>query len=296
MKALSPLDTLALLVVLALWSGNFVATKIGLNGIDVLFFCGWRFLIAGICGLPFLRMPGKNLSYLLIISLVLGTIHFAFLMYGIRGAGAGASTIVYQLNVLFGVILGILLFGEQFSYLRFTCILLAIAGLTVTLWQKAEFSASLALSSVVIAAFIFAYAQIMVKKVKGMPGFTINTWVNLLAAPQMFLLSYIFEGNQWVVISQIPLNSILALLYTSVLSGVFAYGFWYYLLQKYPVGTVLPMTLIVPLNGVLLSVFLLGEVLSPELAFGGAMILLSVVGIYMHDQIKTLNFGRRLRK
>jgi O-acetylserine/cysteine efflux transporter len=80
------------------------------------------------------------------------------------------------------------------------------------------------------------------------------------------------------------------------LSGVFAYGFWYYLLQKYPVGTVLPMTLIVPLNGVLLSVFLLGEVLSPELAFGGAMILLSVVGIYMHDQIKTLNFGRRLRK
>jgi O-acetylserine/cysteine efflux transporter len=293
MKSLSRLDTLALIVVLALWSGNFVATKIGLNGIDVLFFSGWRFLIAGICGLPFLRMPGKNLGYLLIISLVLGTIHFAFLMYGIHGAGAGASTIVYQLNVLFGVILGIVLFGEQFSYLRFACIFLAIAGLTVTLWQKVEFSVSLALVSVLTAAFIFAYAQIMVKKVKGMPGFTINTWINLLAAPQMFLLSYIFEGNQWALIPQVPIESILALLYTSALSGVFAYGFWYYLLQKYPVGAVLPMTLIVPLNAVILSLFLLGEVLTPQLAFGGAMILLSVIGIYLHDHIKMPHFARR---
>lgn len=296
MKTLSRLDSLALLIVLVLWSGNFVATKIGLNGIDVMFFSGWRFLIAGVCGLPFLKMPGKNLSYLLVISMVLGTIHFTFLMYGIHGAGAGASTIVYQLNVLFGVLLGILLFGEQFSYLRFSCIILAIAGLTVTLWQKSEFSVSLALLSVVTAAFIFAYAQIMVKKVKGMPGFSINTWVNLLAAPQMFLLSYVFEGNQWALIPEIPLNSILALLYTSALSGVFAYGFWYYLLQKYPVGTVLPMTLVVPLNGVILSLLLLGEVMTPELIFGGAMILLSVVGIYMHDQIKLLRFGRGARK
>jgi O-acetylserine/cysteine efflux transporter len=289
MKALTRLDTLALLVVLGLWSGNFVATKIGLNGIDVLFFSGWRFLIAGVCGLPFLKMPGKNLANLLVISVVLGTIHFAFLMYGIHGAGASASTIIYQLNVLFGVLLGILLFGEQFSYLRFGCIVVAIAGLTVTLWQKSDFSVSLALLSVAAAAFIFAYAQIMVKKVKGMPGFSINTWVNLLAAPQMFLLSFVFEGNQWALIQQIPLNSILALLYTSALSGVFAYGFWYYLLQKYPVGTILPMTLVVPLIGVILSTFLLGEVMTPQLIFGGAMILLSVVGIYMHDQIKILN-------
>jgi O-acetylserine/cysteine efflux transporter len=296
MKALSRLDTLALLVVLALWSGNFVATKIGLNGIEVLFFCGWRFLIAGLCGLPFLKMPGRNLGYLLMISLVLGTIHFAFLMYGIDGAGAGASTVVYQLNVLFGVLLGILLFGEQTSYLRFACIILAIAGLAVTLWQQADFSVSLALLAVVTAAFIFAYAQIMVKKVKGMPGFSINTWVNLLAAPQMFLLSYFFEGNQWAVMSQVPVGSILALLYTSALSGVFAYGFWYYLLQKYPVGTVLPMTLVVPLNGVILSVLLLGEVVTPELIFGGMMILLSVIGIYLHDQIRALHRGRRYQK
>jgi len=296
MKTLSKLDSLALLIVLGLWSGNFVATKIGLNGIDVLFFSGWRFLIAGVCGLPFIKMPGKNLSYLLATSVVLGTIHFAFLMYGIHGAGAGASTIVYQLNVLFGVILGILLFGEQFSYLRFSCIVLAIAGLAVTFWQKSEFSASLALLSVVTAAFIFAYAQIMVKKIKGMPGFSINTWINLLAAPQMFLLSYIFEGNQWALIPQIPVNSIFALLYTSALSGVFAYGFWYYLLQKYPVGTILPMTLIVPLNGVILSVLLLGEIMTPELIFGGAMILLSVIGIYLHDQLKLLRFRRGIDK
>ena len=295
MNPLTRLDQMALLVVLALWSGNFVASKIGLNGIDVLFFSGWRFLIAGVIGLPFLRMPKGNFGALLAISVVLGTIHFAFLMHGINGTGAGASTIVYQLNVLFGVILGIVLFKEDFSYLRFGCILLAILGLTVTFWEKSQFSLSVPLLSVVIAAFIFAYAQIMVKKVNTMPGFAVNTWVNLLAAPQMLLLSWIFEGNQWVRIPEIPTGSILALLYISALSGVFAYGFWYYLLQKYPVGAILPMTLIVPLNGVILSVFLLGEVMTPELLIGGTMILLSVVGVYMHDRIKTLFDGRRRR-
>ena len=36
--------------------------------------------------------------------------------------------------------------------------------------------------------------------------------------------------------------------------------------------------------------------MTPELIFGGAMILLSVVEIYMHDQIKLLHFGRGSRK
>ena len=60
------------------------------------------------------------------------------------------------------------------------------------------------------------------------------------------------------------------------LHGGRGYGIWYRLLQRYPVTTVLPLSLLAPTFGVLCGIFMLGEPASLEKLSGAAITLAGV--------------------
>ena len=57
------------------------------------------------------------------------------------------------------------------------------------------------------------------------------------------------------------------------------YGAWYYVLKRYPVNKVMPVLLILPVTGLITSIFLLGEDPPKQVFFGGLIIIIGVGGI-----------------
>ena len=57
------------------------------------------------------------------------------------------------------------------------------------------------------------------------------------------------------------------------------YAAWYYVLKKYPVNKVMPVLLVLPLTGLVTSIFLLGESPHNQVFVGGAIIILGVTVI-----------------
>ena len=64
-----------------------------------------------------------------------------------------------------------------------------------------------------------------------------------------------------------------------------AYGAWYYVLSRYPVNKVMPVLLVLPLTGLITSIFLLGESPPNQVFFGGTVIVLGV-GIILFTKKK----------
>lgn len=78
--------------------------------------------------------------------------------------------------------------------------------------------------------------------------------IDLLAPPQLFMLSWIFEAGQVEAVPNADLRAWWALAFSVVFSTFVAYGLWYYLMSRYPVSQVSPFAMLAPVIGAVAGV------------------------------------------
>ncbi|MBZ0217256.1 MAG: EamA family transporter, partial [Fimbriimonadaceae bacterium] len=124
--------------------------------------------------------------------------------------------------------------------------------------------------------FTWALGQIMIRQLGQIGGFVLITWVAVIATPQMFLASWIFETGQWEAIANAGKEVWIAILYMGLIMTAFGYAIWYRLLGLYPVNNVAPFLLLLPIVVTIESVLFLGESLTWMISLGG---LLTISGV-----------------
>lgn len=273
---MSPLDLGVALAVVALWGTNFGISKIALLEFPPLFLMGLRFIIVAALLLPFVRMPRGRIRGVLVLSMILGTIHFPMMFNGIKGIDAATASVVAQLQVPFASLLAAVVFKDRLGWRRAMGMLVAFAGVLLIAGEPRLGDSLWALGLVVGGSVAFAAANVQIKRLGNIDGFALNAWMALFAAPQLLVLSGLFEHGQWEAVRTASWTGWGALFYIAVLATIVAYGLWYRLMRRYDVNQAVPFMLLIPLFGVLSGVVLLGEPVTWTLAVGG---LLTVAGV-----------------
>jgi O-acetylserine/cysteine efflux transporter len=100
-------------------------------------------------------------------------------------------------------------------------------------------------------------------------------WGALVPPLPFLLLSLWLEGPALIVasLSGMGLKSVAALLYLALIATLFGYGSWAFLMRHYPASTVAPLTLLVPVVGLITAWLMLGEGLYPVQMAGIVLIL-----------------------
>jgi O-acetylserine/cysteine efflux transporter len=75
-----------------------------------------------------------------------------------------------------------------------------------------------------------------------------------------------------------------ALLFTIVMSSLIAHTGWYYLVSRYPVTSLSPLTLLSPLFGVFFGVTLLHDQLTSRMLLGSAVTLIGVLIVLLREK------------
>ncbi|MAV51104.1 MAG: hypothetical protein CME93_09155 [Hyphomonadaceae bacterium] len=80
--------------------------------------------------------------------------------------------------------------------------------------------------------------------------------------------------------------------------SVFGHGSFYLLIRKYDVSLLSPLTLMVPVWGVVLSVILLGEILSLQLVVGAAISLggVFVILVRPNEKLPEAAYGDKIMR
>lgn len=272
---LPPGDIAAALLVVLLWGLNFVAGKLALADLPPFALTTIRFSVAGLLLAPLFRPRLDQIPRLALLAATLGVGHFSLLFVGLRDADAGSAAVTIQLGVPFSVLLAWACFGDRPDRRTLAGMALAFAG--VALLAGAPGHAKLApLAIIAFSIFLWAVANILIKRIGDIPPLVINAWVSVLAAPMVLALSLGFEHGQLAAIEAAGWRAWAGVAFTTLGSSVVAYTLWYRLLAKHAVSLVVPFTLLGPVIGFAAGAAVLGETVTPFKVVGG---LLTVAGV-----------------
>jgi O-acetylserine/cysteine efflux transporter len=278
---LAPRDVVLVLITMLIWGLNYVVAKLELPPFALLTV---RFVLVGALLAPLVAFPRRHVIPLLALSFVLGTLHFGLVYFGLTRVPAATSAILVQLQVPFSTVLSYLLLGERPTRVWLLGAALAFAGSVVILGtpELADHEGHALL--LVLAALMWAVSYLQLKGMHrhGPIHFlSINAWMSLFAAPQIALVSLLTEHDQIGRFAAMSAVGWLALAYQVFLVGTLTYALWYRLIARYPVTSLSPFTLLIPVISAVAGVVLLGEPITVRFVLGAGLALAGIAIIIM---------------
>lgn len=260
------------------WGFNFIAGKIGADTFQPLFFTSLRFFFLLLVMLPWLKPAHGQMKPLLRVAFTLGVIHFSMMFMGLHNGGNIASiAIATQLYVPFSALLAIIFLGERITAVRVLAIAVSLVGVMVIGFDPVVFNHIDALLWVTGGSFAMACATIMMRKCPDLGVFKLQAWIALVATPSLLLLSLIFEVDHLVILKKSELVDFWTPLYSAIGASVVGHGIVYYLLGRYPVSIVTPLTLLAPVLASIFGVLIFKDQIGWKLVAGGTMILVGIL-------------------
>jgi O-acetylserine/cysteine efflux transporter len=285
---------LLILGVMLLWGINFAVAKIGLQQLPPIFLIACRFLLVALLLLPFAKPPKGQWGAIFAIAVTLGLLHFSFMFNGLKTIDAATAAIAIQLQVPFASLLAAIFFQDKLGWKRALGMAIAFLGVALIAGEPRLNGQYLALGFVIGASFIWSIANVQIKRLDHIDGFSLNAWVALFATPLLFGASALLEDGQIEAVRQADFWAYFAVVYQAVVVVVIGYGYWYWLMRRYQINQIMPATLLVPPFGVLSGVIFLGESLTVNLIIGGLMTIVGVAIIIIRRPRTTAPEAERL--
>lgn len=272
-----PLDILFALLVVIVWAGNFVAAKFSLEHFPPVFLTMLRFVFTAALIVPFVKKPKPGDMKTILFIAMLSTMHFTLPYAGMSlGLNIASTAITAQLGVPFSCLIGAIALKDRLGPVRIGGMVIAFAGMGIVVGTPNVLDHQLGFFLTLAGAFFWGMSNVAMKRTSGMTLMQILAWMSLLTAPQLAILSLIFEPGAWHTLSYVPQTAALALVYTIVISTIVGHGLWYYLLRKHPVSYVAPYSLLVPVLGAVFGQIFFQETITWHILVGGAITIAGV--------------------
>jgi len=256
-------DFALLFALMALWGLNFSVIKLGVSEIDPLILTTMRFTFAVFPLVFFIRKPDVQWRYLVAygVSFGVGVWGMTTLAIG-AGLSAGMASLLLDMSVVSSLLMGWFFLNEKITRNKLFGCVLALLGLLLIIFAEDGSVTAKGIALVLIASVFWSLNGLIVKRANTRSVFAFNVWGMLFAPLPLLLLAVITQGFEVVTglpgeFNQMALYSVLFQAYPTTLFG---YWLWNKMIMKYTISAVAPMTLLVPVFGILGGYWLYDEV------------------------------------
>lgn len=250
-----PIHIVLSVVVALLWGLNYVAIPMGLQNFPPIFLSFIRLLLTAATLIFFVKRPKVPLKMVFFYGLTMFAMQFGFLFSSIRaGLSPDLAPLLLQTQVFFTAVLAIIYLKEKLTIWQIAGALTAFLGIILVGTDKGN-ATFLGIMLVFAAAFSYGMGNVIGKKIGKVDKTSLVVWGSLLASPPVLIVSLLVEGPYEVVSAfrTIELGSIVPILYLTYGSLLLGFMIWNHLIYLYPLATIAPFTLLVPIFGALAS-------------------------------------------
>lgn len=291
-KFMKKRDLILALLVVIVWGANFTVIKLGLAGPPPMLLVALRYAFAALPAIFFVKCPDIGWKYILAYGLAVGVGQFSCLFYAMHiGMPAGTSSVVLQSQVFFTLLFAAVFLKESLKLPHVLGLLFSAIGLFFISGNfGVETASSIPLGALfltLLAAAFWGISNIIVRFAsmqaaaagKTIDMFGLVVWSSVVPPIPLLLLALLLDTPETLFNAVLSLNgqSIFAILYLSFLATLFGYGIWSFLLSQYPAGKVAPLSLLVPVTGLITAQIILGEQLTQIQWFGCSIIILGLL-------------------
>lgn len=202
-----------------------------------------------------------------------------------------------QFSAFFTILLGSWVFKETVTRYQLAGIVIALGGLLSIIFIVDGSVTATGLVLVLFGAVAWSVANVINKKAKSKQVFAFLVWSSAFSPIPLFLLDYAVNGTVGysALVNQLDYRAVLSILFQVYPNTLFGYWIWNSLLKQYPVSTVAPLSLLVPIFGMLGSVVIFNETLSLIKIVAVILIVTGLaVGLY-GQRISNALFARSAR-
>ncbi|HCJ56349.1 MAG TPA: O-acetylserine/cysteine exporter [Clostridiaceae bacterium] len=280
------------LLVVTVWGANFTVIKLGLGGVPPMLLAAMRYTFTALPAIAFVKRPAVEWRYCIAYGLTVGVGQFACLFYAMDiGMPAGISSIILQSQAFFTPLFAAIALKEPLKANQISG--LAVAALGLILIGSSAGTDGLtsiplgALFLTVSAAVFWGLSNIIVRyavnraalKEEKLDMLSFVVWSSLVPPLPFIGLALMMDTPQALMqaIRSLNATSLFAVFYLVCFATLFGYGTWSVLLAKYPAGKVAPLSLMVPITGLVTARIILGEQLTEMQWLGGLVIILGLV-------------------
>lgn len=247
-------DLILGMMVMIVWGLNFSVIKLGVNEIDPLLLTALRFSLATLPAIFFVKKPDVSWAYLITYGWLFAIGVWGMATWSITaGLSAGMASVLLQMNVAFGLFLGYFLLKEKLAMNKIIGSGLALSGLLLSLTVTDGSVTQTGLVFILTSALCWSLASITIKKSGTKQVFAFSLWAMAFAPLPLFLIVYLQSGDAAFITLTEQFNErvIFSVLFQAYPVTLLGYWIWNRLLVTYPLTTVAPLTLLVPIFGLL---------------------------------------------
>ena len=273
-----PRSHFALALIMSLVFGaGWVFGKTATSHFSPILVAMFRFGFSGILLVAIFGWPKVSVWKLWVASACALGIPYSFSYIGLSQLDVSITVLLVQLEAPILITLSAILLREIPNRAAIVGILLAVAGVVLVVGAPTSERHYFAITMVMVSMFIWAVGQIQVRRF-GLDdgGLKLLGALCLLAAPQLLVLSLIFESDQAAAIRQASALVWMQVIYLGLGMPVVGQGTWFYLVARHPLHDVAPFLLLVPVFSIAAGVAFLQETLSGMAIMGGILIISGV--------------------
>lgn len=292
-------DWLAALIVITAWGVNFVVIKIALGEVPPLLLGALRFSVVAFPAILFIRRPRVAWRTIILYGLTISLGQFVFLFTAMAtGMPAGLASLVLQSQAFFTVLIAALVLGERVRRHNLLGMVVAIVGLFLIAEGAPPGSVPLlAFFLTLVAALSWATGNIVAKGAGKEDMLGLVVWGALIPPLPFLALSGIIEGPTQIQSSLAGMTyvGVSAVLYLALVATIIGYVLWGRLLVRHPVSQIAPLSLLVPVIGLVSAAWLLDERMALVQWVGGAVVMAGLtVNVFGPRLVRVLSGAKRL--
>ncbi len=277
---------IALIVPITLGFG-FVIAKPAFEYFPPFLLMGLRFTITALILIWWFPIPKGLFKDLIIVSFIGSTLQYALTYSGLNMIDASSAVLLVQVEVPAGVILAYFLLKEKPGIKNIIGICISFFGVYILTGAPSLEGKFIGILLTLTGATTWAYGAVLAKPLsEKMNPLALTAWLALFSGPPLIIASNIYDGNMMNYFRSASLTSWIIVAYIGLIMQPVSYGCWYYVLKRHPVYKVLPVMMLLPITGLVASIFLLGEEPGKYILIGGTIILIGVGMILFGKQIK----------
>ncbi|MGE8388819.1 MAG: EamA family transporter [Pseudomonas sp.] len=250
-------------LVTVLWGCNYGVIELGLSTLDPSVMTLLRFTLCAVPLVFFIRRPtGVSTAAMALYGVLFAVgiwwmVNFA--MY--QGLSPGMASVFLQFSAFFTILLSAVFLRERITAAHFWGMAFAACGLGMMLLSSSQSSTVIGLFLVLLAALAWALCNLLIKLKRPGEMTAFIVWSSLFSLP--FILAFIVASQGWKAFEGLAhglaWEALFSVLFQSLITTILGYRVWNNLMKKYPATQVAPLSLLVPVSGLVTSCIFFGE-------------------------------------
>ncbi|OBX65797.1 hypothetical protein A9299_07785 [Moraxella osloensis] len=275
-------DKLLAVLVVMIWGFNFVVIRWGIETVHPMVMTMLRFILTAFPMILFVKKPDVPMKFVVLYGTLFGAAVWGLVNFAVfYGMPAGMASLLLQLSPFLSVIAATVFFNERVTRVKFLGIVIALTGFILVCRNKADHLNLLNIGLMLVAALFWTVCNMIIKYTKPQNVISFTVWSSAFVPIPMVVLAVIyvwfFNVDTGNMVKLPSLSGWLSIAFQAVVTTLFGYGAWAYLISKNGLSHVAPYSLLVPVSGLFFGYLLYNEQLQTYEIVGSGLILIGLL-------------------